>query len=72
MSASCRTTHSSTASRTPAPKRARGAAKKDVDLGPTIVFDQERCILCRRCVRFCREIPKTGELSVYSSAGTSP
>ena len=44
----------------------RRPAKKGVDLGPTIVFDQERCILCRRCVRFCREVPKTGELGVFS------
>jgi len=43
----------------------RRALKKRVDLGPTIVFDQERCILCRRCVRFCREIPGTGELAVF-------
>jgi len=46
-------------------KEPRRAAKKRVDLGPTIVFDQERCILCRRCVRFCREIPQTGELAVF-------
>ena len=44
----------------------RRALKKNVDLGPTIVFDQERCILCRRCVRFCREIPRTGELGVFN------
>jgi NADH-quinone oxidoreductase subunit G len=42
----------------------RRPAKKKVELGPTIVFDQERCILCRRCVRFCREVPGTGELMV--------
>jgi NADH-quinone oxidoreductase subunit G len=47
-------------------KEPRRALKKNVDLGPTIVFDQERCILCRRCVRFCREIPKTSELSVFN------
>lgn len=47
-------------------KEPRRALKKNVDLGPTIVFDQERCILCRRCVRFCREVPKTGELSVFN------
>ena len=47
-------------------KEPRRALKKNVDLGPTIVFDQERCILCRRCVRFCREIPKTGELAVFN------
>jgi len=47
-------------------KEPRRALKKNVDLGPTIVFDQERCILCRRCVRFCREIPKTGELAIFN------
>jgi NADH-quinone oxidoreductase subunit G len=49
----------------------RRPAKKSVDLGPTIVFDQERCILCRRCVRFCREIPKTGELGVFNRGDES-
>ncbi|MGH9888983.1 MAG: 2Fe-2S iron-sulfur cluster-binding protein, partial [bacterium] len=29
---------------------------KVVDLGPTIVLDQERCILCSRCIRACDEI----------------
>jgi NADH-quinone oxidoreductase subunit G len=43
----------------------RRALKKRYELGPTIVLDQERCILCRRCVRFCREVPKTGELAVF-------
>ncbi len=49
--------------RTEEPRR---PAKKATDLGPTIVFDQERCILCRRCVRFCREVSKTGELGVFA------
>src|SRR5574341_1820867 len=35
-------------------------------LGPHVVFDAERCILCTRCIRFCHEIPKTGELGVFS------
>jgi NADH-quinone oxidoreductase subunit G len=55
-------------SRTREPRR---AAKKRVDLGPTIVFDQERCILCRRCVRFCREVPGTGELGVANRGDRS-
>ncbi|MGH0035884.1 MAG: 2Fe-2S iron-sulfur cluster-binding protein [Myxococcota bacterium] len=55
-------------SRTVEPRR---ALKKRVDLGPTIVFDQERCILCRRCVRFCREIPGTGELAVFDRGDRS-
>jgi NADH-quinone oxidoreductase subunit G len=55
-------------SRTREPRR---ALKKNVELGPTIVFDQERCILCRRCVRFCREISKTGELAVLNRGDRS-
>jgi NADH-quinone oxidoreductase subunit G len=49
----------------------RRALAKRVELGPTIVFDQERCILCRRCVRFCREVPKTGELGVFARGDLS-
>ncbi len=40
-------------------------------LGPRIVFDAERCILCTRCVRFCHEIPETGELGVFSRGDRS-
>jgi NADH-quinone oxidoreductase subunit G len=39
---------------------------KRVDVGPRVVLDQERCILCRRCVRFCSEITKTRELGVFN------
>ena len=49
----------------------RRALKKNVDLGPTIKFDQERCILCRRCVRFCDEVPETGELRVFNRGDLS-
>jgi NADH-quinone oxidoreductase subunit G len=49
----------------------RRPAKKGVELGPTITFDQERCILCRRCVRFCREISETGELGVFGRGDRS-
>jgi NADH-quinone oxidoreductase subunit G len=44
---------------------------KHVILGPHIVFDAERCILCTRCVRFCHEVPKTGELGVFSRGDRS-
>jgi NADH-quinone oxidoreductase subunit G len=54
--------------RTTEPRR---PAKKSLELGPTIVFDQERCILCRRCVRFCREVPGTGELGVFGRGDRS-
>jgi NADH-quinone oxidoreductase subunit G len=49
-------------SRTHEPRR---KALKRVDVGPRVVLDQERCILCRRCVRFCREISETRELAVF-------
>ncbi len=29
---------------------------KRVKLGPNVMFDAERCILCSRCIRFCDEI----------------
>ena len=29
---------------------------KAVDFGPLITFDGERCIMCTRCVRFCKEV----------------
>ncbi|HEY9724346.1 MAG TPA: 2Fe-2S iron-sulfur cluster-binding protein [Oscillatoriaceae cyanobacterium] len=44
---------------------------KAVDLGPMVVLDQERCILCTRCVRFCEEISKTNELCVSGRGDTS-
>jgi NADH-quinone oxidoreductase subunit G len=36
------------------------------DLGPTIVLDTERCILCSRCVRFTEEVTKTKELGIFN------
>ena len=39
--------------------------EKKVKIGENLIHDQERCVLCRRCVRFLREITKTGELGVF-------
>ena len=36
---------------------------KRVSLGPNVMFDQERCISCSRCIRFCEEIVKDPELT---------
>lgn len=36
---------------------------KRVSLGPNVMFDQERCISCSRCIRFCEEIAKDPELT---------
>jgi NADH-quinone oxidoreductase subunit G len=29
---------------------------KNVEIGPRVTLDDERCILCSRCIRFCHEI----------------
>ncbi|HJU12674.1 MAG TPA: 2Fe-2S iron-sulfur cluster-binding protein [Candidatus Binataceae bacterium] len=44
----------------------RRKLQKRLDIGKRMLLDQERCILCRRCVRFCREISKTGELHIFN------
>ncbi len=36
--------------------------RKAIDLGPMIVLDSERCVLCSRCVRFSAEVTGTAEL----------
>ena len=38
---------------------------KAIQLGPHVMLDQERCILCTRCVRFFDEVTKTGELAFF-------
>jgi NADH-quinone oxidoreductase subunit G len=37
---------------------------KAVDIGPHIVLDQERCILCTRCIRVCDEVAKSHQLEM--------
>ncbi len=49
------------ASRLDVPKVKLG---KRVPLGKLVVLDQERCILCTRCVRFMREVRKNPQLGV--------
>jgi NADH-quinone oxidoreductase subunit G len=39
---------------------------KAVPLGPHVMLDAERCILCSRCVRFCDEVTDTGELGIFN------
>jgi NADH-quinone oxidoreductase subunit G len=38
---------------------------KAIDIGEHIMLDQERCIQCSRCIRFCDEVTKTGELAFF-------
>ncbi len=40
--------------------------RKAIPVGPTVMLDQERCILCSRCVRFTDEISKTGEFGIFN------
>ena len=40
--------------------------KKAFSIGPTIMLDQERCILCSRCVRFGDEITKTSDFGIFN------
>jgi NADH-quinone oxidoreductase subunit G len=42
--------------------------EKAVDLGNFIVLDNERCILCRRCVRFDNEVATEGNLIIEERA----
>jgi NADH-quinone oxidoreductase subunit G len=39
---------------------------KRVDLGPRIVLDDERCILCTRCIRFTRDIAGDDALGIIN------
>jgi NADH-quinone oxidoreductase subunit G len=50
---------------------------KAVDIGKHVLLDQERCIYCSRCIRFCDEVTGTSELSFfqrgnYSRIGIAP
>ena len=40
-------------------------------VGPHLVLDNERCILCTRCVRFCSEVTRTSELEVMERSDHS-
>ena len=45
--------------------------KKVVDLGERIVLDKERCVLCSRCVRFCREVSGSHALQFFTRGVTT-
>jgi NADH-quinone oxidoreductase subunit G len=38
---------------------------KVVDVGPRVVLDSERCVLCSRCVRMSREIAGVDQLGIF-------
>ena len=41
---------------------------KRVELGPRVMLDTERCIMCSRCVRFCDEIVEKPQLTFTQRA----
>ena len=50
---------------------------KRVVIGPHVLLDEERCILCTRCIRFCQEITGTHEIDLFdrgdrTTIGTFP
>lgn len=50
---------------------------KRVHLGPHVVLDEERCILCWRCTRFTQDVSGTNQVmlkdrGVYTTVGTPP
>ncbi|MBU0506990.1 (2Fe-2S)-binding protein [bacterium] len=45
--------------------------RKMIDLGSGVMLDEERCVVCRRCVRFCREIAGKEELYVQERGHNS-
>ncbi|OFW22956.1 MAG: hypothetical protein A3G21_01445 [Acidobacteria bacterium RIFCSPLOWO2_12_FULL_66_21] len=38
--------------------------RADVDFGPTLMLNRNRCILCTRCVRFMREIDTDAQINI--------
>ena len=38
--------------------------KADVDFGPTLMLNRNRCILCTRCVRFMREVDADAQIGI--------
>ncbi len=38
--------------------------RADVDFGPTLMLNRNRCILCTRCVRFMKEIDTDAQISI--------
>ncbi len=35
-------------------------------IGPHVILDKERCVLCSRCVRFCEHVTGTAELGIFN------
>ena len=46
----------------------RERREKKIPIGRGLLLDRERCVLCTRCVRFLKQVTKTGELGVFERA----
>jgi NADH-quinone oxidoreductase subunit G len=44
--------------------------EKAQPIGPNVMLDKERCVLCSRCVRFTDEVSKTHELGIFGRGST--
>jgi NADH-quinone oxidoreductase subunit G len=45
--------------------------KADVDFGPTLMLNRNRCILCTRCVRFMKEIDSDAQINIIDRGNGS-
>jgi NADH-quinone oxidoreductase subunit G len=45
--------------------------KADVDFGPTLMLNRNRCILCTRCVRFMREVDSDAQIGIVDRGNGS-
>ena len=45
--------------------------KADVDFGPTLMLNRNRCIMCTRCIRFMREIDGDAQIGVLARGNSS-
>ena len=60
----CRSFPSSTASGESRFLEHKVKKPKNVELGPRVTLDAERCILCTRCIRFMKEVAKDDVLGI--------
>jgi NADH-quinone oxidoreductase subunit G len=45
--------------------------QKAQPIGPHVILDNERCILCSRCVRFVREVSHSNEIGIFNRGSRS-
>ncbi len=45
--------------------------RKATEIGPHVMLDAERCVLCSRCVRFCDDVTGTGEMRIVNRGNRS-